>query len=351
MPKYTIVGIGGDISVIPYLSKLKFVLDKLGETDYLCWDRNSSRSQKRDCFFCYTPSNKFDLACGYFFWFFKLFLFFLFKSESDRIYFVSRLDSALPIYLAGFFKRRLRYVYLDRDAYFMTYNFGVFQGCVKFLEKKVAAGAVKHLVPGRSRDFTGLSNVEVVENSPSTNLLECAEKISHKLVKDERFTIYVNGWLTRVRGAEFILNSVKMLDRKEFKVLVAGKAACEEFEELIALPIVEYVGEVSVAASLAYYSVADVVLAFYDPRIDINRRAEPNKWYDCIFIGVPFITNNGIETVHLIDDGCYCLVDYGCSDKLVEVLEAMARGGLSKVPVKNTLLPWDVKVSNIVKSL
>lgn len=351
MYKYTIVGVVSKLESIPYLWKLSTVLEGLGSTSYIFWDRDKN-SKNSFSFFKFSPKGKVSLLIGYIFWFLKLNYFFCFKANTGTIYFVSRLDAALPVLIAKIFGRKLNYIYLDRDAYFMTYRLGLFKQPMKWLERCIGKNSLKHFVPGVSRDFTKLSNVEIIPNTPASNTINKARVLSRKLERNCKFTIYINGWLVETRGAQMILATIKMLSPESFRVLVAGNLECPAIKELVNMPCVEYLGCLTVEESLSYYYIADVVLAFYDPSIEINRNAEPNKWYDCLFIGVPFITNNGINTISHLDSRFFYLVDYNDSEQLIDLLNKLScRSECSMHDFENNFEPWDVKVKEIVSLL
>ena len=61
--------------------------------------------------------------------------------------------------------------------------------------------------------------------------------------------------------------------------------------------------------------------AFYDPALEINRLAEPNKWFDCAALEIPFFTNPGLFTSAPFEQRQACfLADYGDGAQLAREL-------------------------------
>lgn len=360
---YTLVAIGKDVASFPYLFKLSTILKDLGELDYIHWDRSSENdtpeildSINYKSIFNFYPKSKSTLLLGYIGWFFSLLFYFMFKANTNRLYFVSRLDAAGAIYIASIFRKSFKYVYLDRDAYHMTYSLGVFKSVVKKIEGLVGTKAAMHFIPGRSRDFTGHGNVRVIENTPNMSFFQQADERGKLLKKDKKLTIYVNGWLVKSRGADFILKAAKALNPTKFRIIVAGPLQCDAIKSLIMLDIVDYLGQLNNIDSLSYYFISDVVLTFYDPTIEINVKAEPNKWFDCLFTETHFITNYGIKTAEpFIKAGLGYEVNYDDHQSLIGFLERIEnkRDSLSNPNIQELksslgLDFWDVKVRNYI---
>lgn len=358
--------IGANYTSQPYINKLIGVLNNMGvKATYLFWKRAPSDSVVVDGkaalqeLTSTVSQSKISLLFGYIRWVIQLFLFAMKQGKKEDIFFVSRIDAGFPIFLASKFKR-FRYVYLDRDAAFLSYSAPKLVLMVmKFIEKSVAINSVLHLIPGQSRNFTKASNVMVVPNSPSSRELDKAKTLRGSIAaEDPRCTIYINGWLKKSRGMSFILKAVRELSKNEFRILIAGEKGCPEVDVLCSLEHVTYLGVLNNAEALSLYYHSDVVLSFYDPTILINRLAEPNKWLDCVCTGTKFITNYGINTVQQYIDAKVCLqVNYGDAEDLVLLLKEIPLKKIEKDWITtNAELdflsePWDFKVQKILDPL
>lgn len=359
--KLSVVAIGKDFTQYPYLSKLIDVLSSNGNVEYIYWNRGGSEKTVENISYkelLYSlPVNKTNLIVGYIKWIFNIFKYIIKSDTGNTIFFTSRFDSALPFCIASIFSKKIEYVYLDRDCYHMTYSLGFFKPIIKKIESIVGKRSLVHLVPGKSRDFTGFNNVVVVPNTPSHALFLEAKNRAKVLKKSSTFTIYINGWLVETRGANMILKALEMFNSSQIAInfLVAGPVKCSNINKLLEFDFVTYLGELNAQDSLSYYFVSDLVFAFYDPSIEINRFAEPNKWYDCVFSNTKFVTNKGLLTSSQLEDvGLAHTVQYGDFVELFKlILKLMEENSkLNKEILENLGYQfWDVKVREIIEQL
>src|SRR5207247_10991631 len=57
---------------------------------------------------------------------------------------------------------------------------------------------------------------------------------------------------------------------------------------------------------------ANMLFAFYDPKITNNRYASPNKLFEAMMCEKPFLTNAGTYAARIVDrEGCGIVVPYG----------------------------------------
>ena len=142
--KFTVIAIGRNYSIYPYLNKLLDVLSNNGSVQYLYWDRQDNNFENFNLNIISMPilskkvNGKLSLYFSYFLWIISIFSY-LFKYKNyETVYFASRFDVALTLYLYSKLFKKLNFVYLDRDCYHMTYKLGIFKSFVKFLECLVA---------------------------------------------------------------------------------------------------------------------------------------------------------------------------------------------------------------------
>ena len=148
------------------------------------------------------------------------------------------------------------------------------------------------------------------------------------LARDDRLTIFVNGWLNWDTGSRIFLNVIShLLERKlSFRFLIAGMAVCDDAVRLVQSSHVEYLGKLPQSTVLQIYRIVDLVLTYYDPSVQINRYAESNKWGDCIAMRVPFVVNSEVETARkFVLAGAAFSCPYDDSVCLANLLEAMVR--------------------------
>lgn len=224
------------------------------------------------------------------------------------LFFCLDLDTAIPVAYAS----RLRsheFIFINLDNTSKRYKWPkAIKRIIERLERYVARHAKIHLVPGKSRWELDHPNLRVVPNFPTTYSIAISNDIAlaRSYSPGDKLTIYFNGWLTSTRGADTLLKAMKACPYECVHVIVAGRIECTEIEELIKLPNVEYVGKLNSEEALALNFKVHLVYTFYDPAIEINRLAEPNKWGDCIATGTPFITNLEIESAKPFIDSNSC---------------------------------------------
>ncbi|MEZ5960562.1 MAG: glycosyltransferase [Hyphomonadaceae bacterium] len=148
------------------------------------------------------------------------------------------------------------------------------------------------IVPGPSRYDRMLPNYSVLRNIPCS--ADIARALKLKLSRPPGFVVYVNGWLTKSRGAEMIASAIEQLSHAGISFVIAAREEEVELFPAFRSPNCVVLGRISPDQSLAWYRHADVVTAFYDPEIPINRLAEPNKVGDAIAMGTPLIMNHGV---------------------------------------------------------
>jgi glycosyltransferase involved in cell wall biosynthesis len=79
------------------------------------------------------------------------------------------------------------------------------------------------------------------------------------------------------------------------------------------------------AASIARMADADVVSLMYDPSIEINRYAAPNKYYEALMLGKPVLCARGMLLEReLSAQGCGLSAEYGDPASLGEALRSLS---------------------------
>lgn len=248
-------------------------------------------------------------------------------------------ETAFPAHVAALVTRS-RIVFYDADRFSMILNLPkALLALLQILERWTSRKSVLHVIPGRSRYEWNTPNMFVLRNSPSSKDLTAA-KLKAVVREDRPFTIYLNGWLGHTRGAPIFLKALKKLECSEisFCCQVAGRIDSPEGASLIEHPLVKYHGEVSQIDALAIYAEVDVVLTYYDPSVPINRKAEPNKWGDCVYFGTPFIVNSEVETAQeFVDAGAAFSVPYNSVAELTDLLIDLASNKHRMVAARTAL--------------
>lgn len=227
-------------------------------------------------------------------------------------FFAVGFDSGLPIALLGSRSRSFAFDNIDNVSMSYRWPWGV-KHVFRFLEGWVARRATVHVIPSANRWVGVDANMEVVTNTPSLAATKEARSLAEArgYVRDREFTIYLNGWLSATRGIVTLIGALKLLKERQLpvKVLVAGRPASADAEELLALANVEHLGMLSNVEALAMYFRTTVAFVYYDPALEINRLAESQKWTDCWATGTAFVSNTEVETLRKFKeaDACFAL--------------------------------------------
>jgi len=184
---------------------------------------------------------------------------------------------------------------------------GRVKAAVEAAERWVARQSLVHVIPGSGRYPDGFPAPVTIElsNWPSEADVLAAQTVPTPEIPSKALTLYANGWVGDRRGAIQLLELARHLQEDpRFHLVVAGRLSERSANELVEMDNVTNLGKVSQAEALAVYPLVDAVVTMYDPSIEINRFAEPNKWGDCLELGVPILVNEEVQTAtDLIDRG------------------------------------------------
>lgn len=294
------------------------------------------------------------LVFHYLIWIFMVFINSFKISKRDVVIALS-LDTALPIYFVSLIKG-YSYIFINQDNFSLTYNLkGFLKTFIDYLEAKTAKRALYHILPINSRFNHKHSNILIFPNVPLESELKKSLEIfrSGKLdsfdlntiKNDDRFKIYINGRISYHRGSEWLAKVFAALDPDKFLIISAGDIYCKnlttvlgQLNNVIKFPRMEN------HKALSLYHYADILLAFYDPILPINRKAAPNKWWDCVATELPFISNSEIETLELFTKKNACFtVPYGNTEKLLNLINDLSSNHNKIYEVKNNLKKIELK--------
>lgn len=311
-------------------------------------------------------SNK-RLFLHYPMWILKVFFKSFTISKKDIVFAVA-LDVALPIYIGSLFKG-YSFIFNNPDNFSLTYNLkGFFKWFIDKIEVRVAKNALYHILPIDSRFEQKHDNIIIFPNFPLDSEIKKARNIYssgnlngynlNNIKDDHRFKIYINGRMVYHRGSEWLAGVFGQLDPKYFLIIVAGDIYCDKLKnKLKELENVIHFARLENYKALSLYYYADLVLAFYDPVLPINRKAAPNKWWDCVVCQVPFVSNMEIETLSVFKEKEACfVVPYGDGKKLFELFNNLSSDYDKLLKVKESLKSfeihsWEAKMNQMLKTI
>jgi glycosyltransferase involved in cell wall biosynthesis len=258
-------------------------------------------------------------------WMVAVFLRLLFARRGS-VWFALGWETAFPALIASYVSGA-RVVFDDADRFSMLFEIpGPVGRLVRSLESWTSRNCVLHIVPCFSRyewrhdGMFELRNVAMEEDYS-------AARAQPRARPRETCVIYMNGWIARDTGADFLQAAVLRLRERglECRVLLAGKIASETGAELAELAGVQFVGDIEQRDALQWYAATDVVVTLYDPAVPINTYACSNKWGDCIHLGTPFIVNTEVvEALRFIASGAALGVRYGDIEALANAIERLS---------------------------
>jgi hypothetical protein len=114
--------------------------------------------------------------------------------------------------------------------------------------------------------------------------------------------------------------------------LLVGSGDESMLSSLAANKRINYLGHVDRTENLSLMAKVDINIAFYSPRILINRFALPQKIYDSLMIGCPLFVNSEVEmSVALLKSGSCFTAEYFDVPTICRKLNDLAK---DKKPLK-----------------
>jgi glycosyltransferase involved in cell wall biosynthesis len=188
---------------------------------------------------------------------------------------------------------------------------------VDLLDRLVMAQAEAVIFPDESR-------VPVPPPPRTVVVRNCAPDVSITRRSDpSSLTVYAMGNLRDDRGVGLLLDAAAEVEG--CRVIAAGKCRDDRLAARLATsPLVDYRGALTPMQALAACGEADVVLTFYRPGPEINRKAISNKWSDAMMAARPILINTEVEKAAWVTEQ---RIGYACAyrrDDLVRTLRQIA---------------------------
>jgi glycosyltransferase involved in cell wall biosynthesis len=162
----------------------------------------------------------------------------------------------------------------------------------------------------------------VVRNLPEKDLGTGAAR---RAVKSDSVRICFSGYLSNIRGSDMLLRAAAACS---YLIIDAvGDPNREDLKDQLrhAEKVVTH-GRVSRDRALEIMAESDLVALLYDPRIELNRHASPNKFYEALMLGRPIVTCFGTAMAKAVSEfGCGYLVEYNDVEGLLGVIDAVRR--------------------------
>jgi glycosyltransferase involved in cell wall biosynthesis len=227
------------------------------------------------------------MLAGYFFWWSFVFLNLL-RNDCD-VYHPENLYSIIPVVPVKLVKKK-RIIYDLVDFVATSYRWPEHIARVlAWAENLCISYSEGILVVDRRKQRLRDSSIERL-----AEVANCPEDLTREIPSqknEKEFVIYYGGHLEETRGLRQLCSAISGME--DVMLLVAGSGRDEEMLlQLKSQANVRFVGWVSSKQSLEMTARADLVFAFYDPRIVINRLAVSAKIPEAMMFGKPVLTNN-----------------------------------------------------------
>lgn len=255
-------------------------------------------------------------------------LYFLLASRPDILN-ACDLDTLMPAVLVKLlFRCRLFYTIYD----FYADNFDDRRSTLIRIIKRFVASLEKFLIgfadvlfladECRLEEVKGarIKKVVYIYNSP----MDRFTMVEGRSPGDELVVLYA-GLLHPSRGVEHMVKAVEAVDG--VTMIIAGPDGANKLK--LDTPVdsrkVRFIGYLpDYDAVLRQTMDADVLFRFQDPHLSSSKYASPNKLFEAMMCGKPFIVNEGLGSSRIVSDTrCGLLVPYGDLEALKGALVAL----------------------------
>lgn len=208
----------------------------------------------------------------------------------------------------------------------------------------------------------------VLRNCPSlTHIKEIneEEKISKRAdfnIANNDFLLLYQGDINPGRGLSIMLDVMKQLP-SNFKFIVLGngmllptlKDKCKNES----IKNVRFLGRISYKDLMTYTQIADLGINLIEPINESKRLSLPNKLFEYMSVGVPFLSNDLPEPKLLVEKyNCGVLVDYSDIQSIVDRIQSLSKDknllsalGNNGRKAINEELNWAVEFEKLLKAL
>jgi hypothetical protein len=292
---------GSSINDVRLNKFIKYFNQKNHLVYFIGWNRNSSESIEKSQYinYIFTGGGSFNSRLIFYYpiWIIKVFLFFLFKKDLLKYNIIAiNFDSALPVYLASWFKK-FDYVYEVYDDIALSYNFPIYiKSLLSFIDRKIAQRASHIIHVDKNRVNFLHEKTIIIENTPFDHF-----KGSSRFYNKVRHKFAVTGLLNDNRGLDQILAFA--LEHIEIEFLFVGDISNSTIINKINSSN-NITWEKYRPQEELFYLMEDccAIFSLYNPDLEINRLAASNKVYDSMMLGIPVITNTEVLNSQIIKD-------------------------------------------------
>lgn len=286
------------------------------KVEILAWDRTCDHSEsevkefyKIKRYKLKAPYGKPELVLKLFIWSFYELLY-LIRSDYDIIH-TFDLDTLIPaVIISKIRNKHLIYDSADFYADSLPEKVPIFiRNIVARIEIFFSkfADTVILVDETRKNQFNNeLKRTVIINNSP----VEIEQKKQFKK-ENKDFTIFYAGILTKNRGLDEIIQSIKGITGIKFIIAGYDAGYGNISKSVENIKNVKFIGKISYREVIIRTFESDMIVAFYDPKIPNHKYASPNKLFEAMMCEKPILTNYGtVMAKYVKDENCGVLVDY-----------------------------------------
>jgi glycosyltransferase involved in cell wall biosynthesis len=296
----------------------------------LLWDRQHNLRDEKDAgyrvhrFAMKAPYDRMTIIFYHpFWWLYELY--FLLVSRPDIIH-ACDLDTLLPAVLVKLLLRnKLFYTIYD----FYADNFSDRGSSLVRLLKQSLSSLEKFLIgfadvlflvdECRLEEVKGarIKKVVYLYNSPADFSCPAEERSQH----DGLVVLYV-GLINPTRGVEHMVKAVEAVDG--IRMIIAGPDSANNLK--LDVPVnadkIRFIGYLPTYEDVLRKTFeADLLFRFEDPELSSSKYASPNKLYEAMMCGKPFLVNEGIGSSRIVaGTQCGVIVPYGDVEAIKKAL-------------------------------
>lgn len=152
-----------------------------------------------------------------------------------------------------------------------------------------------------------VKKVEYIVNSPEDFLKPKLDIEAHSSL-----SMFYAGYLDKSRGLEELMNGIK--DLENITLTIAGSGEEEVYIKAISkrMTNLQFIGQISYQEVIKRELDADILFAFYNPKLSSNKYASPNKLFEAMMCAKPIIVNEGTTAGKIVaNHRCGLIIPYG----------------------------------------
>lgn len=220
----------------------------------------------------------------------------------------------------------------------------------------------KYFLKKLRADFLVLRNCPSLTHIKEINEEEKSSKRADFNIANNDFLLLYQGDINPGRGLFIMLEVMKQLP-SNFKFIVLGngmllptlKDKCKNES----IKNVQFLGRVPYKDLMAYTQIADLGINLIEPINESKRLSLPNKLFEYMSVGVPFLSNDLPEPKLLVEKyNCGVLVDYSDTQSIVDRIQELSKNksllknlGSNGQKAIQEELNWTVELEGLMKEL